>query len=319
MDSGSRDQAACIQPAGEARVPERVETLTLPFGDHRTWVRVLHPTEPNDVRRPVVVVHGGPGMAHNYTLPMGALADDGRRVVHYDQVGCGNSSHLPDAPREFWTVELFIAELRNLVEQLGLTDGFHLLGHSWGGMLAPEFLLTHPGGVRSMTLADSPASMPLWAQGTQELLRALPRETQEHIAEHERAGTTDSAEYLAAVDRFYRRHLCRLDPWPQDMIDSFTQLDKDPTVYHTMIGPSEFTITGTLVDWSVIDRLEGIHVPTLVLAGEYDEARPETWAPFVARIQDVRQHVFAGASHTPHLETPEEFARVVGDFLRQHD
>ncbi|GAA3112328.1 proline iminopeptidase-family hydrolase [Pseudonocardia yunnanensis] len=305
--------------AGEAAVPGRVETLTLPFGDHQTWVRVLHPAEPNEERRPVVVLHGGPGMAHNYTLAVGALGHDGRRVVHYDQIGCGNSSHLPDAPPEFWTIELFVAELRNLVERLGLTDGFHLLGHSWGGMLAPEYVLRHPGGVASMTLANGLASMSLFAQGITELLGAMPRETQDLIAEHERAGTTDSAEYLSAVDQFYRRHICRLDPWPQDLQDSFANVENDPTVYGTMFGPSEFTITGTLVGWSVIDRLDGISAPTLVLSGEYDEARPQAWAPFVERISDVRHHEFAGASHIPHLETPAEFTRVVGDFLRRHD
>jgi L-proline amide hydrolase len=308
-----------ITTAGGAALPGRVETMTLPFGDHRTWARVLHPAEPNDDRRPVVVVHGGPGMAHNYTLAIGALAHDGRRVVHYDQVGCGNSSHLPDAPPEFWTVELFVAELRNLVEQLGLTDGFHLLGHSWGAMLAPEYALTHPDGVRSMTLANGLASVPLFAQGINELLRAMPRETQDLITAHERAGTTNSVEYLTAVDQFYRRYICRLDPWPQDLRDSFAQVEYDPTVYGTMFGPSEFTITGTLVDWSVVDRLDGVAAPTLVLSGEYDEARPESWAPFVERIRDVRHHEFAGASHIPHLETPEEFTQVVGEFLRQHD
>lgn len=298
----------------------RVESTTIGFGSYETWLRITRPTDPRPDRLPLVVVHGGPGMAHNYCLPMTALGEDGRLVVHYDQVGCGLSTHLPDAPADFWTVELFVAELRNLVQRLDvLQAGFHLLGQSWGGMLAPEYVLAHPTGVRSLTLADSPASMPLWAQGTNELLQGLPSQTRAVIERHETAGTTDSDEYLAAVDEFYRRHLCRLDPWPADMMDSFAQMEQDPTVYHTMIGPSEFTITGTLGDWSVVERLECIEVPTLMVAGEHDEARPAAWAPFVERIPDARQHVFAGASHTPHLETPEEFTRVVGEFLRQHD
>lgn len=298
----------------------RVESTTIEFGDYETWLRVTHPADPRPDRLPLVVVHGGPGMAHNYCLPMTALGGDGRVVVHYDQVGCGLSTHLPDAPADFWTVALFVAELRNLTQQVDvLQAGFHLLGQSWGGMLAPEYVLAHPTGVRSLTLADSPASMPLWAQGTNELLQGLPAETRAAIERHEAAGTTDSDEYLAAVDEFYKRHLCRLDPWPEDMMGSFAQMEQDPTVYHTMIGPSEFTITGTLGDWSVVERLDRIEVPTLVVAGEHDEARPAAWTPFVERIPDTRHHVFAGASHTPHLETPEEFTRVVGEFLRQHD
>jgi L-proline amide hydrolase len=86
-----------------------------------------------------------------------------------------------------------------------------------------------------------------------------------------------------------------------------------------MNGPSEFHVIGSLKEWSVIDRLHGISVPTLVVAGEFDEALPMVWQPFVDRIPDVRSHVIAGASHMPHVEQPVEFTRVVGDFLRQHD
>ena len=297
----------------------RVETALVAFGDHQTWVRVTHPSKSLPGRLPVVVVHGGPGMAHDYTLPMTALGDDGRRVIHYDQLGCGRSSHLLDAGPEFWTVQLFVEELRNLVAQLDLTGGFHLVGQSWGGMLVPEYVHTHPAGVRSITLADSPASMPLWARGTNQLLEDMPPHIRDAVARHEAAGTFNHPEYLGAVDAFYKRFLCRLDPWPEPMLASFRQLEQDPTVYQTMIGPSEFTITGTLANWSVVDRLSDISVPALVIAGEHDEARPEAYAPFVERLKQVRQHVVDGASHTPHLEFPEEFTRVVGHFLRQHD
>ncbi len=299
--------------------PSSVETRIVPFRGYETWVRTTRPDAPDPGRLPLVVLHGGPGMAHDYCLPMTALGADGRTVVHYDQVGCGRSTHLPDAPRDFWTVDLFVAELATLVDALALHDGFHLLGQSWGGMLGPEYVLAHPEGVASLTLADSPASMPLWAQGTNQLLAGLPEATREVVARHEAAGTTDSAEYLAAVDEFYTRHLCRLDPWPEPVLASFRQMEADPTVYQTMIGPSEFTITGTLGDWSVVDRLDQVAVPTLVVAGEHDEATPDAWRPFVERIPGCRQHLVPGASHTPHLERPEEFTRVVGDFLREHD
>ncbi|MEV0838748.1 proline iminopeptidase-family hydrolase [Actinocatenispora sera] len=298
----------------------RLDEGTVAFRDHRTWYRVTHPDRPA-ARLPVVVLHGGPGIAHNYTRSMaGLLGADGRIVVHYDQLGCGRSSHLPDAPADFWTVSLFVAELRNLVDQLDvLADGFHLLGQSWGGMLAPEYVLAHPAGVRSLVLCDSPASMPLWVAGTRQLLTRLPAEVQQTVATHEAAGSTDSAEYQAAVDAFYRRFLCTLDPYPAELDASFASLAADPTVYQTMIGPSEFHVTGTLAHWSVVDRLPAVAVPTLVVAGEDDEATPAAWAPFADLIPDARSRVFAGASHTPHLEVPEQFAQVVGEFLRAHD
>jgi L-proline amide hydrolase len=296
-----------------------VVTGEMPFSDGQTWFRITGHLDPGAERAPVVVVHGGPGVAHNYCLAMADLAGDGRAVIHYDQFGCGRSSHRPDRPPEAWTVELFVSELHALVQHLGIAGSYHLLGQSWGGMLGPEHVLAHPAGVRSLTLCDSPASMALWLAGAHELRAALPAEVRDTLDRHEAAGTTGSTEYLAATDRFYERHVCRVDPMPPDVVDSFTQLEADPTVYHAMNGPNEFHVIGSLRDWSVVDRLHGISAPTLVVAGAYDEATPATWAPFVTNIPDVTSHVFARSSHMPHVEEPEEFLAVVGAFLRRHD
>ncbi|WP_276122545.1 proline iminopeptidase-family hydrolase [Pararhizobium qamdonense] len=296
-----------------------VTQYSIPFLSYTTWVRVTTPREGKCVRPPLIVLHGGPGIPHDYCLPMVALCDDQRAVIHYDQIGCGRSSRLPDAPADFWTVELFVDELRNLVDHLGLMGGYHLLGQSWGGMLGPEYVLRHPERVLSMILADSPASMPLWATGTEQLLSQLPADVQATIRQHEAAGTTDSEAYQQAAAEFYRRHVCRVQPYPDVLESSFARLAEDPTVYHTMVGPSEFSAVGTLRNWSVVERLPQITVPSLVLAGEFDEATPVSWEPFVRHIPSVEHHVFRGASHTPHLETPGEFFQVVSDFLKKHD
>jgi L-proline amide hydrolase len=286
-------------------------------GSH-TWYSRTVPASPRPGALPLVALHGGPGMAHDYLRRVRELAAHGREVLVYDQVGCGRSSHHPHAPADHWTVDLFVRELHDLVGHWGIGAGFHLLGQSWGGMLAPEYVLAHPEGVASLTLMNSPAAMPDWAEGTRRLLGGMPADVRDAIERHEAAQTYDDPEYLAAVDAFYRRHLCRLDPWPQHVLDSFEQLEQDPSVYASMIGPSEFTITGTLAQWSVADRVHEIGVPTLVGYGEHDEATT-SWRPFAERIAGAVVHEFAGASHTPHVETPDEFDRVVGDFLGRHD
>ena len=296
-----------------------VTTGTMPFAGHETWYRVTGTLEPGADRAPLVVLHGGPGAAHDYTLAMTALAGDGRAVVHYDQLGCGLSTHLPDVDPSFWTVDLFVAELRALVEHLGISGRFHLLGQSWGGMLGPEVVLSDASGILSLSICDSPASMPLWLQAANELRAELPADVQATLLAHEEAGTTGSAEYKAAEQVFYDRHVCRVVPNPPEVAASFDQIDADPTVYHAMNGPSEFHVVGSLKEWSVVDRLSGVPVPTLVVAGAYDEARPIVWQPFVERIPDVRSHVFASSSHMPHVEEPEAFTEVVGAFLREHD
>lgn len=301
----------------DPRFPAATTTGTIAFRGHETWYRVTGDLDAD--RAPLVVLHGGPGVGHNYCLMMANLAQDGRAVVHYDQIGCGGSTHLPDAPAGFWTVDLFVEELRTLVTTLGIADRFHLLGQSWGGMLAPEVVLSDATGIRSMTICDSPASMALWLTAAHELREQLPTEVQSSLLAHEEAGTTDAQEYAEAMQVFYDRHVCRVVPNPPEVHDSFVQMGAEPTVYHTMNGPSEFHVVGTLKDWSVVDRLDRVGVPTLVVAGTHDEARPSVWQPFVQRIPDVRSHVFDRSSHLPHVEEPEAFSAVVGAFLRDND
>lgn len=114
---------------------------------HTTWYRVAGSLERDAARAPVVIAHGGPGAAHDYVEPIAELSRSGRACVLYDQLGCGRSQHLPDKTPEFWTVELFKRELRKLLLTLEIRDRYHLLGQSWGGMLAMEHALDHPSGL----------------------------------------------------------------------------------------------------------------------------------------------------------------------------
>lgn len=280
-------------------------------GEH-TWYRVIGEIgdEPT-----VVVLHGGPGATHDYLLPLEKLAAPGRAVVLYDQVGSGRSSHLPHEPSSAWTVGRFLDELDQLLDELGIGDDYVLFGQSWGGMLAAEHAVRRPAGLRGLIIANSPASMPLWREAADGLRSALPVEVQRTLLAHEAAGTTDSAEYVDAMHVYYRRHVCRTDPWPPELEATLTALDADPTVYHAMNGPSEFLVTGSLRDWTVVDRLHAIVAPTLVITGRHDEATPDTVRPFLERIPGARWVVFEQSSHMPHLEERERFADVVQEFL----
>jgi len=264
---------------------------------------------------PVVVCHGGPGATHEYLLATRALAGDARRVVLYDQVGNGRSQHLRDAPRDFWTVDLFKRELRALVDHLGWDGGYHVLGQSWGGMLAMEHALDRPPGLRSIVVADSPASIPLWVEEANRLRAELPPDVQDALARHEAAGTTDSPEYHDAMQVFYRRHVCRLDPWPEEVVRSFAQMEEDPTVYGTMNGPSEFHVVGTIRDWDITDRLREIAVPTLLVSGRHDEATPRIVGELRDGIPGAEWVLFDESSHMPHVEEPQAFLAAVERFL----
>ena len=128
----------------------------------------------------------------------------------YDQIGCGESQHLPDAPVEFWTPQLFKDELVELTRHLGIAERYAVVGQSWGGMLAMEHALDHPAGLAAIVVADSPASMELWVSEANRLRADLPPDVQATLTAHEEAGTTDDIRYEGAVRGFYDRHLCRV-------------------------------------------------------------------------------------------------------------
>jgi L-proline amide hydrolase len=299
-------------------IPEASSTGLVDFRDWQTWYRVTGDLQTAS-KAPVVVLHGGPGATHNYTLRMARLVEQGWPVIHYDQLGAGLSTHLSDKGPDFWTVDLFLDELDNLLSHLGIRGRYHLIGQSWGGMLGAEHAITQPTGLRSLVIADSPASMDLWVSEANRLRDDLPPEIQKVLLQHEEAETTDSAEYAEAEKAFYNRHVCRIVPNPPEVTESFDNIAKDPTVYHTMNGPSEFHVIGTLRDWTVVDRVSSITAPTLLVSGAYDEATPATMQPFMDAIPDVRWEIFAESSHMPHVEEEERFLYVVGAFLQSHE
>jgi proline-specific peptidase len=207
----------------------------VPFRGFRICYRVVGDlAKPQPDKIPLLVLHGGPGAPADYLHPLEELADNGRPIVFYDQLGCGNSDQ-PNDP-SMWSVELFLDELATVRQELGL-DHIHLLGHSWGGMLAMEYALTRPEGLVSLILASSPASIPQWVAEANRLRKELPQEVEQTLRHHEEAGTTNDPAYEEAMQVFYKRHVCRLDPWPESYMRTEAKLEANPEVYHTMAGP----------------------------------------------------------------------------------
>jgi proline iminopeptidase len=273
----------------------------------RIWYRVVGGGE----AIPLVTVHGGPGATHDYLEPLEALVDE-RPVVFYDQLGAGKS----DAPDDvsLWTNDRMIDELGRLLDALDLPR-LHLLGQSWGTIVAAEYALKRPDRLASLVLADPCLSIPRFAAGTMALRAALPADVRATLDRHEAAGTTDSAEYEAAAMEYNRRHLCRLDPWPEPLTRAFAELNQ--AIYEHMQGPNEFTITGIHKDYDATKHLGELAVPTLFLCGRHDEARPEETSWYHSLVRGSEMVVFEHSSHVPHLEEPEHFLQVLRDFLHR--
>jgi L-proline amide hydrolase len=286
---------------------------------HRTWYRVVGDLDPDAPQVPLILCHGGPGATHDYIQSIAELRErSARACVLYDQLGNGRSDHLPDADPSFWTPELFERELTALAAHLGIERRYHVLGQSWGGMLALLHGIERPAGLVSIVAADSPASAAEFAAGANELLdEGFPPEVVETIRAGERSGETSTPEFEAAVMEFYKRHVCRLDPWPDEVNRSFAAMEKDPTVYGTMNGPTEFTVVGSIKNFDVTDRLGEIEVPVLLISGAHDEVRPDVVARAHERLRNSQWELFEDSSHMPHLEEHDRFLEVVEAFLER--
>ena len=239
----------------------------IPFKGHSTWYTIVGEGE-EPGKLPLLLLHGGPGGAHDYMESMGELARGGRRVIMYDQLGCGKSP-VPSNP-DMWTVELFVEEVDVVRQALGL-ERLHILGQSWGGMLGMEYALTQPDGVESMVICDSPARMDLWVEEANRLRAELPPDVQATLLAHEQAGTTDDPAYEEACLVFYNRHVCRV-PWSESVTRLFgTDAERG---LHDDERAERVPLHRHAADVGRDAGLWEITIPTLVISGRYDEATP---------------------------------------------
>ena len=263
---------------------------------------------------PLLTLHGGPGGGHYYLEPLNEIASE-RPVVFFDQLGCGKSDTPDDV--SLWRIDRFVDEVTAVRDALGL-DRIHLLGHSWGGWLAIEYMLGAPSGVISLTLASTSASIPQFVYEAGKLISELPREMAETMRRLEAEGDFENPEFEAGMMEFYKRHLCRLDPWPDPIMRSLENLDGN-IVYETMNGPTEFTVIGNMKDWNRIEKLGEIVAPTLITCGRYDELTPACSRTLRQGIMNSRMHVFERSAHMAHLEETESYLQILSEFLRDFD
>ena len=280
------------------------------FHGYRTWYRAVGDLD--SAVTPLLALHGGPGSTHNYFGPLEGLASE-RPVVLYDQIGCGNSDRPTDIE---WSVDVFRDEVDAVRDQLGLRR-IHLLGTSWGGMLAQEHVLSGATGIASLVLSSTLANSALWNEEQLKLKAQLPPEVVEVLDRHEADGTYDDPEYEEAMGVYFQRHFYR-GPTPRPELEAMDK-GRAPAVYHAMVGPNEWTTTGALAGWDTRDRLQEIDVPTLVVRGRHDMCTDPIAAELVEGIDGAREVVFEHSSHTPVLEESDRYLDVVGAFLREVD
>ena len=276
----------------------------------KIWYRIngLKNTKP-----PVILIHGGPGSAHNALLPALCLSDE-RPVIFYDQLDCGRSDR-PENP-ENWHLERFTDELDTITKTLSL-DEFHILGSSWGTAIAANFAARKPAGLKSMILSGALINTQHWVDDNELYRQQLPEDVRETMLKYEATEDYEHPDYQKAVLFYYHRHLCRLETWPAFLQNAMKQGNK--ALYQYMWGPTEFLSTGTLKTLDLIPLLPNIQTPTLFISGEFDEGAPKSTKAFSEMMPDGQAAMIPNASHMPYIEEPDAYFAQIRSFLGKHD
>lgn len=287
--------------------PSQEGMIDVPGG--KVWYRKIG----NGPGVPLLAMHGGPGGTSCRFEVLAPLANE-RPIIFYDQLGSGRSEHPTDTT--LWNLPRFVQEVDAVRRALKL-DNVHLLGHSWGGALAAEYMIaTKPTGVKSVIFSSPLISTPRWIADADSLRAQLPESIQNVLDENEKAGTLNSPAYAAATDSFYARHVRRL---PTENITRCEGVTSNDTIYRQMWGPTEFLSNGSLKSWTRAADLGQIGQPTLFIAGEFDEARPTTLEEFRKTMPNARLVVIQGGAHAAMREKPTEYIAAVRAFLADAD
>ena len=288
----------------------------MPYLGHETYYRIVGERKDNG-KAPLICLHGGPGSTHNYYEVLDNVADDDdRMIVMYDQIGCGNS-YLDGHP-ELWNQKVWLDELDALREHLGL-DVCHIIGQSWGGMLAIEYLCDYkPDGIKSVILSSTLPSSQLWAHEQHRLISFMSREDQDAIARAEESGNFDDPDYLAANDRFMLLHCA--GAVTEDAPECLRRPKKSgKEAYLNGWGPNEFTPSGSLANWEYREKIGNIQEPALIINGTNDLCTPLVAKTMYDAIPNSRWELFDGCRHMCFAEDTKKYCALLREWMAQHD
>jgi proline iminopeptidase len=265
---------------------------------------------PKNVKAKLLTLHGGPGASHDYLSPLADLVKYDIEVIFYDQPGCGRSEDIPIDLTKV-TIDYVVEDVEKVRKKL-IKEGekIFLYGSSYGGFLALAYAVKYQNNLKGLIVSNGLASVPLTVQEMNRLIEELPEKYKELIKKQ----ALDHPEYQNAVNEFYRKHLLRMDTYPEDVIRALKYAE-ERKVYRVLNGPNEFTITGVIKDWDISDQIHVIKIPTLILVGEYDEVTPRVAEDIHKRIKGSKMVIFKNCSHLTMWEDRENYIKTIADFI----
>jgi proline iminopeptidase len=291
----------------------RMIPIDTPKGRFNVWTKRVG----NNPRIKVLLLHGGPGVTHEYFEAADSyFPAAGVEYFYYDQLGSFYSDQ-PDAP-ELWELPRFVDEVEQVRLALGLNqDNFYLLGTSWGGLLAMEYALRYPQNLKGLIISNMMSSIPAYNEYARTVL--MPAMDQTALAEIQRieaSGDTQNPRYMELlVPNHYQQHLLRIPAadWPEPVNRTFKHIN--PNVYVPMQGPSELGASGKLVNWDRSRDLGKITTPTLVIGARYDTMDPKHMEWMADQLPRGQFLLCPNGSHCSQYDDPEHYYPGVIDFL----
>jgi proline iminopeptidase len=286
-------------------------------GTFTVWTKRIgnHPT------RKVLLLHGGPGMTHEYFEACDSFFPAARiEYYYYDQLGSFYSAQ-PDEP-DLWEVDRFVEEVEQVRQALKLdASNFYVMGQSWGGILAMEYALKYQQHIRGLLICNMMASIPAYNDYAHNSL--MPVMDQEVLAEVQRLEAAEDYEnprYLELlIPHHYEQHVLRMpaEEWPDPVNRAFNHVNG--TIYVSMQGPSELGARGKLLHWDRSADIHRIEVPTLVVGAEHDTMDPAYMRWMAEELPKARYWHCPDGSHLALYDDQETFFEGVTSFIHDVD
>lgn len=286
----------------------------MPFEGFKTYYRIVG--EATEGKKPLVLLHGGPGSTHNYFEVLDKIAESGRQVIMYDQIGCGNS--FVEGHPELFNADTWIKELIELRKHLGLEE-IHLLGQSWGGMQAIWYAIEYqPKGIKSYILSSTLSSAKLWEKEQKRRISYMSEADQKALLDAVNTGDYSSKEYNDALDKFMKMYCA--GEVTKDSPECLRRPKKSGSeAYVVGWGQNEFSPTGTLAGYEFTDRLHEINEPCLITSGAIDLCSPYIAKTMYDRIPNSEWELFEYSRHMPFVEENEKYIEVLTKWLNEND
>ena len=283
-------------------------------GKYNVWTKKI-----GDGKIKVLLLHGGPGFTHDYFECFeDFLPKEGIEFYYYDQLGAGNSDIPTDT--SLWNIPRFVEEVEQVRKGLGL-DNFYLLGHSWGSMLAMEYLQKYQSHVKAAVLSNMTAGIKSYVSYSQKQKNEFLTKQELVIFDSlDSRKLYDSPVYQELLmTKLYTKNVCRLpiEKWPEPLMRAFKKANH--TIYIQMQGVDEFHVTGNFKDWEMWDRLPNIKVPTLVIGGMYDEMNPDDMKKEGNLIPNSRTYLCPNGSHLSMYDDQQNYFKNLVAFFKDVD